>query len=299
MSSWATCGSTWRAPLLRLQGAGSDAHQARGLQAVVVRQGVHDVGRAWLQPALLAGALVLVANPAWPRAAGDPVRLVWDEGDVAGVTSIYGPEGGDPIGFVEYRQTRRGDVLSCVRVARYRDGTSDEDEATARVSGTLEAVAGRSIIRDRDGEAAVEVTIDVAGGRLQGAWGRGPDRHTLDRRIALPRATYWGPLIFLVVKNFDANAEGDRVVFHTVAPSPRPIEIDMELVRGARSRLERAGSTFDALRLELRPTVHWALDPVIHLVLPQATFYLLPGDPPALARFAGPRNYTRQPIRIE
>ena len=159
--------------------------QARGLQAVVVRQGVHDVGRAWLQPALLAGALVLVANPAWPRAAGDPVRLVWDEGDVAGVTSIYGPEGGDPIGFVEYRQTRRGDVLSCVRVARYRDGTSDEDEATARVSGTLEAVAGRSIIRDRDGEVAAEVTIDVDGGRLQGAWGRSP--HTIQQSSVASR----------------------------------------------------------------------------------------------------------------
>jgi len=260
---------------------------------------VDDVGRAWLRGALVAGALLLAADRAWSRAAGDPVRLVSNEGDVAGVTSIYGPDGGEPIGFVEYHQTRRGDLLSCARVARYRDGTRDEDEATARISETLEAVGGRSIIRDRDGEVAAEVTIDVAGGRLQGAWGRGPDRQTLDRRVALPRGTYWGPLIFLVVKNFDANAEGDRVVFHTVAPSPRPIELDMELVRGGHSRLDRAGSTIDALRLDLRPTVHWALDPVIHLVAPQATFYLLPGDPPALARFTGPRNYARQPIRIE
>ena len=73
----------------------------------------------------------------------------------------------------------------------------------------------------------------------------------------------------------------------------------MELVRGGHSRLERAGSTVETARLELRPTIHWAIDPVLHLVLPQATFYLLPGDPPALARFAGPRNYARQPIRIE
>ncbi|TMA59543.1 MAG: hypothetical protein E6J75_02955 [Deltaproteobacteria bacterium] len=247
----------------------------------------------------MAGALLLVAEPAWPRAPGDPVRLVWDEGDVAGVTSIYGPDGGEPIGFVEYRQTRRGDILSCARVAHYRDGTRDEDEATARLSGTLEAVAGRSIIRDRDGEPVADVTIDVAGGRLQGTWGRGSDRQTLDRRVALPRGTYWGPLIFLVVKSFDANAEGDRVVFHTVAPSPRPIELDMEVVRGGQSRLDRAGSTVETFRLDLRPTVHWALDPLIHLVMPQATFYLLPGEPPALARFAGPRNYARQPIRIE
>ena len=258
-----------------------------------------DVRRAWLHGLLVAGAVLLAAERASPRTAGDPVRIVWDEGDVAGVTSIYGPDGGEPIGFVEYHQTRRGELLTCARIARYRDGTRDEDEATARLSGTLEAIAGRSVVRDRDGEPIAEVTIDVAGGRLQGAWGRGSDRQALDRRVVLPSGTYWGPLIFLVVKNFDANAEGGRVVFHTVAPSPRPMELDMELVRGEPSRLDRAGSTVETRRLDLRPTVHWALDPVIHLVVPPATFYLLPGEPPGLVRFAGPRNYARQPIRIE
>src|SRR5439155_12784799 len=151
---------------------------------------VGDEEGGWRRLVLVGGALVMAASPAWPRSAGDPVRVVWDEGDVAGVASIYGPDGGEQIGLVEYRQTRRGDLLRCVRVARFRDGTRDEDEATARVSGTLEAVAGRSIIRDRDGEATVEVTIDVAGVPVQGPWGRGPDRHTLDRRVALPRGTY-------------------------------------------------------------------------------------------------------------
>src|SRR5207249_9661872 len=110
----------------------------------------------------------------------------------------------------------------------------------------------RSLPRDRGGEATVEISIGVAAGRLQGAWGRGPDRHTVDRRLALPRGTYWGPLIFLVVKNFDANAEGDRVVFRTIAPSPRPVVLDLELVRGGHSRLERAGGPVATARLELR-----------------------------------------------
>jgi len=227
------------------------------------------------------------------------VRVVWDEGDVAGVASIYGPDGGEPIGLVEYRQTRRGDLLSCVRVARFRDGTLDEDEATARVSGTLEAVAGRSIIRDRDGEATVEISIDVAAGRLQGAWGRGPDRHTVDRRLALPRGTYWGPLIFLVVKNFDANAEDGRLVFRTVAPTPRPRVLDLELAGGPRAVLERTGARLDTRRFELGPTIHWTIDPLLRHLLPRATFWMLPGEPPALARFVGPRNYAREEIVIQ
>ena len=248
---------------------------------------------------MVVGALLVAADGARARSPGDPIRIVWQEGDVAGVTSIYGRERGEPIGMVEYHQTRRGDLLTCSRVARYRDGTSDEDEGVARVGNTLEAVSGRSVIRGPDGEPTAEVTIDVAGGHVHGAWGSGDDRRTMDREIALPRGTYWGPLIFLVVKNFDANAEGDRVVFRTVAPSPRPVVLDMEIIRGGNAKVERAGATLDTQRLDLRPTVHWAVDPLLHLVLPPATFYVLPGEPPALARYVGPRNYARQPIRIE
>jgi len=284
-------------------GRAANAHRAIGRRGACRQpngqKAVHDVERAWFRLAVAAGAIVLTAAGARARSPGDPVRLVWQEGDVSGVTGIYGPQGGEPIGTVEYHQTRRGDLLTCVRVARYRDGTEDEDEGVARVAGTLEAVSGHSVVRGPGGEPTAEVTIDVAGGRLQGAWGSGADRQTMDRQLALPRGTYWGPLIFLVVKNFDANAESDRLVFRTVAPSPRPVVLDMELVRSSDAKVERAGTTLETHRLELRLTVHWAVDPLIHLVLPPATFYMLPGDPPALARFAGPRNYARQPIRIE
>src|SRR6266436_827449 len=80
---------------------------------------------------LAAGLLMLPATVA-ARSPGDPVRLVWVEGDVAGTSTIYGPDGGEPIGFIEYRQTRHGDRLSSVRIAHFRDGSSDEDSAEAR-----------------------------------------------------------------------------------------------------------------------------------------------------------------------
>src|SRR5216117_1989994 len=144
---------------------------------------------------LAAGLLVLPALAA-ARSAGDPIRLVWDEGDVAGTSTIYGPDGGEPIGFIEYRQTRHVDRLSSARIAHFRDGSSDEDTADTRVDGTLEALAGRTIIRDADGVPVVDVAIDVAGGHIAGSWGRGARRRTLDERVALPKGTYWGPLIF-------------------------------------------------------------------------------------------------------
>src|SRR2546422_3267559 len=158
----------------------------------------------------LAAALLVLPATLAARSPGDPVRLVWVEGDVAGTSTIYGPDGGEPIGFIEYRQTRHGDRLSSVRIAHFRDGSSDEDTADARVEGTLEALAGRSIIRDADGVSVADVAIDVAGGRLRASWGRGSRRRTLEERVTLPKATYWGPLIFIVLKNFDANAEDGR-----------------------------------------------------------------------------------------
>src|SRR6266487_4147202 len=132
-----------------------------------------DAPRMRIFLVMLAGVAGLAsAAPASARGPGDAVRVVWSEGDVGGTTAIHGPGGGEPIGFVEYHQTRKGDRLSTVRVARFRDGSSDEDSAEARVAGTLEAISGRSIIRDTDGTAVVDMRIDVAGGRIQATWGR-------------------------------------------------------------------------------------------------------------------------------
>ena len=249
---------------------------------------------------VLAGlAGVLLSRPALARAPGDPVRLVWSEGDVAGMTAVHAPGGGEAIGFVEYHQTRTNDRLSSVRVSRFRDGSSDEDSAEARVGETLEAISGRSIIRDRDGRIMVDMSIDVAGGRIRATWGPKDDVHELDEAVTLPPGTYWGPLIFIVLKNFAANAEDGKLVFHTVAPTPKPMVLDMELSRLDEATLERTGVKLQATRFQLEPTIHWLVDPLIRLVAPPATFWILPGNPPALARFVGPRNYGRQEIMIE
>jgi hypothetical protein len=248
---------------------------------------------------LIAAALLLVAPAAAGRSVDEPVRLVWTEGDVAGMSTISAPDG-SPIGFIEYRQHREDDLLSTVRVARFDDGSSDEDHAQARIGETLEAISGRTIIRDPAGEPVVDLFIDVPGGRLTGTYGTGDERRTVDEAVRLPSATYWGPLIFLVLKNFDANADGGRVRFRTVAPTPRPIVLDMELAQvGEEVTLERHGTELDTRAFELRPTIHWTVDPLLRLVLPKTRFWVLPGEPPALARYAGPRNYGRQPIRIQ
>ncbi len=53
------------------------------------------------------------------------------------MSSIFSPDGKSTIGFVDYRQRRRGDVLEIVRVARFSDGSSDEDRVEARIAETL------------------------------------------------------------------------------------------------------------------------------------------------------------------
>ena len=75
--------------------------------------------------------------------------------------------------------------------------------------------------------------------------------------------------------------------------------LDMELSREGAAALDRIGIRLDAVAFRLNPTTHWLVDPVVRLIAPRATFWLLPGEPPALARFAGPRNYLRQEIVIQ
>lgn len=231
--------------------------------------------------------------------AGEPIRLAWIEGDLAGMTPIMSPDGRQQVGFIEYHQRRRGNVLETVRVARFADGSSDEDHAQARIGARLEAIKGRSIIRDSKGQTIVDINIDVAGGRITGFSGLGRERETYDERESLPLGTYWGALIFIVVKNFEENATDGRLVFRTVAPTPSPRTLDMELVRGERTSVRRPGGTLDVVKFSLRPTISWLIDPIVHRLVPTTEFLVQPGDPPALARYTGPRNYAGQEMRLE
>jgi hypothetical protein len=248
---------------------------------------------------LLCVVAVVAARPASSRETGDPIRLAWVEGDVAGMSRILSADGTATVGYIDYHQHRHGDLLKLVRIARFSDGSSDEDRAEARVGETLQALRGRSIIRNAKGVATVDLTIDVAGGRITGFSGLGDERRTYDERVDLPGGTYWGPLIFLVIKNFDANTADDRLTFRTVIASPQPRVLDMELLRQERTSVPRPGGRIDVRRFALRPTVNWLIDPIIHMLAPDTDFFVQGGAPPGLVRFDGPRNFGDQKIRIE
>lgn len=243
-------------------------------------------------PALLAGA-----GEAGARGAGDPIVLSFEEGDVMGLQTVFAEGGERAIGTVEYRQRRESDLLTTLRIGRFADGSSDEDLAVARiVKGRLHALRGHQIQRDVKGNVTVEVSIDVAGNRVRAEWGPPGKRERMDEAVELPPGTYWGPLVFIVLKNFAANAENDRLVFRTVAPTPRPRMLDLELVQGDAERLERPGITLATEHYRLRPTFNWLVDPILAVLLPEISFWTLPGEPPGLALFEGPRNYGRERI---
>jgi hypothetical protein len=233
------------------------------------------------------------------RDSGDPIQLKWIEGDVAGLTSIFSGDGKTTIGFVEYHQYRDGDMLHAVRVAHFKDGSSDEDQVEARIGATLETLNGHTIIRNARGKVTVDLKIDVVGGRMTGTSGLGKERQTYDEKADLPAGTYWGPLIFIVVKNFDQNASDGRLVFRTVVPTPGPRVIDMEVRRDAGTVIRRPGGSLNVVPFTLRPTINWLVDPIVRMFAPETQFLVQPGTPPFLARFQGPRNYAGQKIRIE
>jgi hypothetical protein len=245
-----------------------------------------------------AVTILIAAGSASAREPGDPIQLAWTEGDLAGLTRILSPEG-KTIGSIEYHQHLHGDVLEAIRIAHFSEGSSDEDQVEARVGKTLEGIRGRSIIRDVHATPVNDLTIDVAAGHITGFSGLGKQRETYDEHVTLPPGTYWGPLVAIVVRNFDANAEGDRVVFNTVVATPKPRVLDMELVSEGQTALNRPGLRLQVAKFALRPTINFLIDPIIQRLAPKTEFFVLPGKPPALARFAGPRNYAGQKIVIE
>lgn len=252
-----------------------------------------------LTPGLVALALVLHGPVAAAREPGDPIRLAWMEGDVGGLINILSPDGRKTIGFVEYHQLRHGDIVNMVRVAHFADGSSDEDQAEARVGDTLVAQRGRSIIRDTHGKPIVDIKIDVAGGSITGFYLDGNDRQTVDEHQELHGGTYWGPLINIAVKNFAQNATAGRVVFTTVAATPKPRVINMELVQKGTQTVTRVGGRLTVTELSLLPTVNFLIDPIVQRIAPETTFLVDSGKPPVLVRFLGPRNYQGQKMRLD
>lgn len=271
----------------------------RALRPSVSALPLRAASPAMVTTLLVAVMLVAPAPSAAARESGDPIQLAWMEGDMAGMTPILSSDGNKQIGFVEYHQRRRGDRLEAVRVARFADGSSDEDQVEARVGKTLEALRGRSIIRDKRGTPTVDIKIDVEKGRITGFSGVGKDREEYDEKVELPPGTYWGPLIFIVVKNFEQNSSDGKLVFTTVAPTPKPRVIDMELTREGNGVVTRPGGKLDVVRFAMKPTINWLVDPIIQRIAPETRFFVAPGEPPALARYEGPRNYAGQEIRLE
>lgn len=250
---------------------------------------------------VLAGSLallvVLVARAA--AAPSEPIKLQYLEGDYAGATTIWTEDGKRVQGYVEYRQHRKGDVLTIERTAHFRDGSSDQDTVEARVGPRLETIGGRSVIRDARGKPVVDLTVDVAKRRVTGFYVEDGKREAVDEEVDIGPGTYWGPLFQLVVKNFDANAADGKVVVQSIVPTPKPRVIDMEFARDGAATVSRTGGSTKAERITLLPTVNFLIDPILQRLVPKTEFYVADGDPPSLARFAGPRNYAGQMMRLE
>jgi hypothetical protein len=243
-------------------------------------------------------ALLLCAPPIL-AASPQPIKLTYVEGDYGGPTTIWSEDGKRVLGFIEYRQHRKGKRLHIERVARFRDGSSDEDVADVEVGERLHAISGRSIIRDRRGKPVVDLRIDVPKKRLSGFYVDEDGRHDVDEEADIGPGTYWGPLFSLVLKNFAANAVDAKVVVQSVASTPKPRVVDMEFKRDGSVSLRRTGGTIKTDRITLLPTVNFLVDPLLRKFVPLTEFFVAPGEPPTLARFSGPRNYAGQTIRIE
>lgn len=253
--------------------------------------------------AALAVAVMAVAGtgvaPARAASPTPPIALAYIEGDLAGTTPIWSPDGKRRIGLVDYRQRREGQRLLVTRTARFEDGSSDEDEAEVRVGERLESIRGRMVIRDTRGTATVDVAIDVGKKRLTGFYFDDGERVAVDQEADIGPGTYWGALFNLVLKNFEKNATDGTVTFQTVAITPKPRVLDMEFSRAGAIAVERLGGSVKTTRFTLFPTVNFLIDPILRRFVPKTEFFLDGGKPPMLIRFDGPRNYTGVMMRLE
>jgi hypothetical protein len=155
------------------------------------------------------------------------------------------------------------------------------------------------VIRDTKGRPTLDFKIDVAGKRVTGFYTDDGKRHEVDDEFDIGPGTYWGPLFAIALRNFEANADGDALVFSTIAATPKPRALDMRFTRAGAVKLTRTGGAVATTRFTLLPTVNFLIDPILKRFVPETNFYVDDGKPPTIVRFVGPRNYAGQTMRLD
>ncbi len=84
----------------------------------------------------------------------------------------------------------------------------------------------------------------------------------------------------------------------------RALEPPVRLCRGVNARPDLTSNAARSARTRrqrftLLPTVNFLVDPILQRLAPETVFFVAPGKPSSIVRFAGPRNYQGQMIRIE
>ena len=62
------------------------------------------------------------------------------------------------------------------------------------------------------------------------------------------------------------------------------------------STIQRPGHPLPVVQYIMRVTVNPVLNPIVHMIAPDTNFFQTKDSPPAMVRFAGPRNYAGQEI---
>lgn len=226
--------------------------------------------------------MVSALIPPLPLGA-DSVRVRHTEGLVHGFLTLKSDEG-TVIADGELSQTARGTVVTSRLTFRFRDGSLHDETATFSQRGQFRLIRDHLVQKGPAFPRAMDVTIDVASGRVVVRYDDEGTPKIEDERMTLP-ADLANGLITTLLKNADPAAPPS--FFSYVAATPKPRLVKLKISVAGRDQFRAGTIAHEAVHYVLKVDIGGLtgiVADVLNKVPPDSHVWILQGDAPAFIR---------------
>jgi hypothetical protein len=238
----------------------------------------------------------LLSVPCGGYAAEVPVRF--SEGMVHGFLVLTDMKG-KRLASGDFLQLRKGADIESRMLLVFRDGSLHDETAVFSQDKNFLLQSYRLIQKGPSFKNDMDITLERSGGKytIKIRPRKDQDEKVLTGTLDLPLDVYNG-MVPTVVKNL----KGTKEAIHTVAFTPTPRIVDVEIVPSKQDRVLVGDLKKSALHYVLKPKLGIMLKGAAALLgrtPPDDHLWIIPADVPAFVRFEGPL-YTDGPIwRVE
>jgi hypothetical protein len=228
----------------------------------------------------------------------ETVAVRYPEGVVRGFLALRSVDG-DVLADGDLIQFSRGDRVTSRLVFHFKDGSIQDETAVYSESGRFRLLSSHLIQRGPSFPSPLELSVDVAAGRVKVRDLKGDGEEIADESMELPDDLANG-MLFALLKNIPPGDASTTVSLLAATPKPRLVKL--EITRAGEETFAVAGASHTATRFRVKVEIGGVtglIAPLVGKQPPDTFVWILGGDAPGFVKSEGPLYQGGPTWRIE